>query len=222
MAKTLSQQLQDIEDSAASVPSKQHDGAYVIRAFAAIDRIHQNKDNRESAVRQRLTIRCPECGDHRGDDSLTYDFDEVHLVHRGWVVIGCEGYLVIDPQALGLDRGNWQDWVEDHDVPAVPKTEQDARDFVWWLERTIGGGFHPDTPADQYIHIGGPQDGTPLYTKVEERLLQAGLDATFALLEDIYAVSCDAVQFLAPDGWDLDDETAEALAVRAQEAQVAP
>lgn len=49
---------------------------------------------------------CPECLAH------VNAFDQEHGVIASdagpIVVIGCEGYHVIDPALVGLDRGNWQ------------------------------------------------------------------------------------------------------------------
>lgn len=56
-------------------------------------------------VRPWLTLRCTECG-HIPDAG-----DTVHtLSDDGYVLIGCEGYWLINPARLGLDAGQWQDW----------------------------------------------------------------------------------------------------------------
>jgi hypothetical protein len=54
-----------------------------------------------------LTPRCPECGDVPRPDE-----DVVHVVHVGHVVIGCEGYRVINPNSVGVQSENWDDWTE--------------------------------------------------------------------------------------------------------------
>lgn len=51
-----------------------------------------------------VTRFCPEC------EELIEAEDRNHLTHEGIVLIGCEGYWVISPKALGLNPGNWQDW----------------------------------------------------------------------------------------------------------------
>lgn len=64
-----------------------------------------------------LTDTCPEC-----NEKIDM-FDTAHIViaqhphafdgpnaQAVWVVIGCEGYWVVDPGSVGLDRGQWQDW----------------------------------------------------------------------------------------------------------------
>jgi hypothetical protein len=47
--------------------------------------------------------RCPECGEHVMvmDDSDRAD----HVLARDEVVVGCEGYWIIDPALVGIERG---------------------------------------------------------------------------------------------------------------------
>jgi hypothetical protein len=59
------------------------------------------------------TRRCPECGDLVTGDGLVTGGAEgefAHVVIGGAVVLGCEGFFVVDPAALGMDPGQWQDW----------------------------------------------------------------------------------------------------------------
>lgn len=67
------------------------------------------------AVTPWLTARCPECGDIiQGSGLVAAEGGEhAHVVLAGAVVLGCEGYFVINPAALGLAPGQWQDWRED-------------------------------------------------------------------------------------------------------------
>lgn len=53
-----------------------------------------------------LTDRCPECGDRPADPAH-------HVLYQSLVLVGCEGYHVINPNALGLDAPNWCDWTEE-------------------------------------------------------------------------------------------------------------
>jgi hypothetical protein len=67
------------------------------------------------------TPTCPECGATPGGDGLVVadSGDHAHVVLRGAVILGCEGYFVVDPAAVGLDRGQWEDWRGDLDAAYV-------------------------------------------------------------------------------------------------------
>lgn len=61
-----------------------------------------------------LTSVCPECSEEQ-----TRWYSDAHLVVLDddedpdaavVVVIGCEGYRVINPNLVGIDAPNWQDW----------------------------------------------------------------------------------------------------------------
>jgi hypothetical protein len=60
-----------------------------------------------------LTTRCPEC-DVIPTPCLVCDSDEcdgagvAHGMVGEYVVIGCEGYYVVDPNLVGIDSPNWQ------------------------------------------------------------------------------------------------------------------
>ena len=61
--------------------------------------------------------------------------------------------------------------------------EADAAESVAWLRRVakaIGPGFHPDTPATDYI-LGATDE--PLFDAEEAACLDADLDRAFKLLE---------------------------------------
>jgi len=45
---------------------------------------------------------CPEC------DELPPPEDGVHTVLGATVVVGCEGYWVINPNVVGIPNPNWQ------------------------------------------------------------------------------------------------------------------
>ena len=55
-----------------------------------------------------LTTTCVECKEVPAPDDLHHVIVET-LIGR-YVVIGCELYWVINPEALGLKRGRWCDW----------------------------------------------------------------------------------------------------------------
>ena len=64
------------------------------------------------------TAVCPKCGQTPagadaiggGGQVVPADDGETHVVIAGAVVLGCAGYRVVDPAAVGLDRGHWEDW----------------------------------------------------------------------------------------------------------------
>lgn len=82
---------------------------YLERAVRALD-----VDAHALADAARVSARCTECGDVVEDAWL----DETHIVHvataahatgeRVTVLVGCEGYWVIDPNVLGLERQSWE------------------------------------------------------------------------------------------------------------------
>ncbi len=75
-----------------------------------------------------VTSTCTEC---EGTPNL---FDEQHLSvllgdGRTVVVVGCEGYFLVDPASVGLDRGNWQP--AEHWMAAPAATDRPAPDAYW-------------------------------------------------------------------------------------------
>jgi hypothetical protein len=67
-----------------------------------------------------FTNTCPECGDHV--DDIT-DTEHVVVTLTGDVtaiVVGCEGYFVIDPNLVGIDSDTWQDWRK---LPEIDSTD---------------------------------------------------------------------------------------------------
>ncbi len=58
---------------------------------------------------ETVTDRCPECGEQQ-----TYRDNDDHIVivrnatGELVVVVGCEGYWVVDPALAGIDAPNWQ------------------------------------------------------------------------------------------------------------------
>lgn len=63
------------------------------------------------------TRACPVCGRAParaeeigvGGQVVAGDNGETHVVIAGAVVLACDGYRVVDPAGVGLDRGQWQD-----------------------------------------------------------------------------------------------------------------
>lgn len=66
------------------------------------------------------TATCPECGDSIQGNGVvvTPDGAAAHVMAGGAVILGCEGYFVISPAAVGLEPGLWHDWRDDHSPPA--------------------------------------------------------------------------------------------------------
>ncbi|MFK0015704.1 hypothetical protein [Streptomyces sp. NPDC091027] len=58
-----------------------------------------------------MRVDCPEC-----DFDVSWNDNEDHVVVGSAVVIGCEGYYVVDPNVVGVPTPDWCDWRE----PAVP------------------------------------------------------------------------------------------------------
>lgn len=62
-----------------------------------------------------LTSKCPECGDDAGNLQFPHTTanrtDGTQYLERedDLILIGCEGYQVIDPKLFGI-QGNWDDW----------------------------------------------------------------------------------------------------------------
>ena len=67
-----------------------------------------------SAAEPWRTGTCPECGEQPVGDGLVVDNDGVcaHVVLGGAVVLGCHGYWVVNPAALGMIDlvPRWSDW----------------------------------------------------------------------------------------------------------------
>jgi len=66
-----------------------------------------------------LRQTCTECNVHV--DRMTEAERAAHEIidmevewFSPWVLVGCEGYWMVDPAAVGMERGNWQDWREIH------------------------------------------------------------------------------------------------------------
>ena len=72
-------------------------------------------------------------------------------------------------------------------APAVTDAAS-AEAFVRWCCRSIGRGFHPDTPFSDYVEGG---DGSPTFGEADAATLQASMDAAFGLLADPSTVALD-------------------------------
>jgi hypothetical protein len=64
-----------------------------------------------AALAPYATTRCPECAEHVAGDGLVPTADgAAHVMVGGSVVVGCEGYFVVNPNPLGIHSPNWEDW----------------------------------------------------------------------------------------------------------------
>jgi hypothetical protein len=66
---------------------------YIMKATQALSEVR-------SGIKR--TMKCPTC------DKLIGRADGKHVVYMGFVVITCNGYWVIDPNKLGIERPKWQ------------------------------------------------------------------------------------------------------------------
>lgn len=57
----------------------------------------------DATVAAALRTRCTECG----EQPAMAGTEQEHGMLGPWVYIGCEGYLLVDPNALGIDVPNW-------------------------------------------------------------------------------------------------------------------
>lgn len=79
------------------------------------------------------TSTCPECEELvRGDGTDTGEYLIVrsegrrHVLVNSAVAVGCQGYQVISPAALGLDPGDWDDWTEGDYFEVTPADWDDG------------------------------------------------------------------------------------------------
>jgi len=78
-------------------PTRADEARYLAAAVAAIDA-------GDDSIEPWLTCECDECGEE--PDATDPD----HVLHAGYVLIGCEGYWHIDPNRLGIPSPRWENW----------------------------------------------------------------------------------------------------------------
>jgi hypothetical protein len=74
----------------------------------------------DGRINPPLTTRCPECGSDFADLDEAYE-DTEHIIvlttaDTTAVLVGCEGYFMVDPNLVGIDSPSWQDWNKDQPV----------------------------------------------------------------------------------------------------------
>jgi hypothetical protein len=119
-----------------------------------------------------LTATCPEC-DERPDPR-----DSEHVLSRErYVLVGCEGYLVINPALMGFDRPEWDDWTR----PDIAASTLAARDQHG---TSVPSGSVAATPtvltgvqrgAILATPVDGPDHGVVARAEVAETLASLGL-----------------------------------------------
>lgn len=67
---------------------------------------------------QYLTTTCPECGDEVTND-ITAHVVIIDREETQFVIVGCEGYWVINPEIIGMDREGWSDWTAGDEMDRV-------------------------------------------------------------------------------------------------------
>lgn len=93
-----------------------------------------------SAVSHWLTPRCPECGLSIKEMGVDKD---VHLIMLGNVLVGCEWFWVVNPNAVGIAMPNWDDWTESYG------------DLELWKETGRPGKPIAEKPPCTYLSPGG-------------------------------------------------------------------
>lgn len=63
-------------------------------------------DRGDESISRWLRPFCVECGAVPHAAGTEQD----HVLYRGYVLVGCEGYHQINPNALGLAAPRWEDW----------------------------------------------------------------------------------------------------------------
>jgi len=111
---------------------------------------------------------CPKCGQAppgadaigAGGQVVATGDGQAHVVIGGAVVLGCEGFRVVDPAAVGLDRNMWADWRK---VIGL----QDADQVVVTVAGSAAVPVHPVTDAKlDATHYAGYADDLAMLRKV--------------------------------------------------------
>lgn len=74
------------------------DGEYA----AYVTAVMRALNGRDPALDPYLSRTCPECGQVPARD------DNDHVVVGETVIVGCEGYWIVNPKVVGIHRPNWQ------------------------------------------------------------------------------------------------------------------
>jgi hypothetical protein len=82
------------------------------------------------------------------------------------------------------------------DISSAPTVTDaaSAEAFIRWCCRSIGPGFHPDTPFKDYVEAA---DRSPTFNEADAATLQARMDAAFGLLDDPSSIALDEFERMA-------------------------
>ena len=72
--------------------------------FEYVAKAQQAVSTADPLIRPWETQRCPECGQKIDRP------DGDHIMSSGRVLVGCEGFFVINPNVLGILNPDWKDW----------------------------------------------------------------------------------------------------------------
>jgi hypothetical protein len=76
---------------------------YIINAIAAID-------DENALIETHIGNYCPECDENINSLAINED---AHILYDGKLLIGCEGYFLINPNLLGIYSPQWSFWKDD-------------------------------------------------------------------------------------------------------------
>lgn len=106
----------------------------------------------DGRINPPLTTRCPECDSDFADLDEAYE-DAEHIIvlttaDTTAVIVGCEGYYVVDPNLVGIDCPNWEPWMtnetggtlpqgatNDKGYPVCPGAPVDSPHYLCFMER---------------------------------------------------------------------------------------
>ncbi|MFC8428574.1 hypothetical protein [Streptomyces sp. NPDC057253] len=78
-------------------------------------------------IESYLTSVCTECDTH-----IPPCDPDGHVMAGSAVVVGCEGYWLIDPNVVGIEAPHWQDWREPVPYVADPQWSSYVQEFARW------------------------------------------------------------------------------------------
>ncbi len=113
-----------------------------------------------ASVEKWMTDVCPECGEQVDEFSEDHIVDELEDGQQV-LLIGCEGFWLINPNMVGIDSPNWQDWTVEEEAPATKKpgkTLDEVIEMLIELRDNYGHGqsrvmvaSQPSYPLSNYI-----------------------------------------------------------------------
>lgn len=102
-------------------------------------------------------------------------------------------------------------------ILAIPTDTLSAVGFVRWATKFLGGGFHADTLAPDYVEFDGGS-GRTLFTPAECSRFTYAVNAAYYILDDIHAASIDiGAAYAAAHGGDAPNGLLEAECLKCGE-----